>query len=82
MRFIEFSGRKVPQACTNNVVTNAAFGMSLSDIISKTYAIFPSKISFEFNLGNPLPSIVIKYRNRFIIFPFERYSVTLISTAQ
>lgn len=53
--------RKVPQACTNNVVTNAAFGMSLSDIISKTYAIFPSKISFEFNLGNPLPSIVIKY---------------------
>ena len=35
---------------------------SLSEIISKTYAIFPGKISFEFNLGNPLPSLVIKYR--------------------
>ena len=45
----------------SNAVNSRFF--NISEIISKTYSIFPTSISFDFGLGDPLPSLVIKYRN-------------------
>jgi len=43
----------------SNAVNSRFF--NISEIISKTYSIFPTSISFDFGLGDPLPSLVIKY---------------------
>ena len=48
----------------SNAVNSRFF--NISEIISKTYSIFPTSISFDFGLGDPLPSLVIKYRNWFV----------------